>query len=65
MGGVPSFPALFIGPSVFALSWRKVLRKLVRFCRAHNVTSVPDLLCVRYGGTPSCSTRLKRTPPPA
>jgi len=48
----PSFLALFIGPSVFALSWWTVLRKLVRFCRTHNVTSVPDLLSVRYGGTP-------------
>ncbi|RJP19787.1 MAG: PAS domain S-box protein [Deltaproteobacteria bacterium] len=48
----PSFLALFIGPSVFALTWWTVLRKLVRFCRAHNVTSVPDLLSVRYGGTP-------------
>src|SRR3972149_7008340 len=48
----PSFLALFIGPSVSALSWWTVLRKLVRFCRTHNVTSVPDLLSVRYGGTP-------------
>jgi PAS domain S-box-containing protein len=48
----PSFLALFIGPSVFALAWWTVLRKLVRFCRTHNVTSVPDLLSVRYGGTP-------------
>ncbi len=48
----PSFLALFIGPSVFALGWWTVLRKLVRFCRTHNVTSVPDLLSVRYGGTP-------------
>ena len=48
----PSFLALFIGPSVFALTWWAVLRNLVRFCRTHNVTSVPDLLSVRYGGTP-------------
>ncbi len=48
----PSFLALFIGPSVFALSWWAVSRKLVRFCRTRNVTSVPDLLSVRYGGTP-------------
>jgi Na+/proline symporter len=48
----PSFLALFLGPSVFALAWWSVLRKIVRFCRTHNVTSVPDLLSVRYGGAP-------------
>ena len=45
-----SFLGLFIGPSVFALGWWFFLRKLVRVCRAHNITSVPDFLSVRYGG---------------
>jgi PAS domain S-box-containing protein len=47
-----SFLGLFIGPSVFALGWWFFLRKLVRVCRAHNITSVPDFLSVRYGGPP-------------
>ncbi|MBI5575827.1 MAG: PAS domain S-box protein [Deltaproteobacteria bacterium] len=45
-----SFLGLFIGPSVFALCWWFFLRKMVRVCRAHNITSVPDFLSVRYGG---------------
>jgi len=45
-----SFLGLFIGPSVFALGWWFFLRKLVRVCRANNITSVPDFLSVRYGG---------------
>jgi PAS domain S-box-containing protein len=45
----PSFLGLFIGPSVFALGWWFYLRKLVRVCRAHDITSVPDFLSVRYG----------------
>ncbi|MCL5885244.1 MAG: hypothetical protein M1377_07915, partial [Deltaproteobacteria bacterium] len=45
-----SFLGLFLGPSIFALGWWFFLRKLVRVCRAHNITSVPDFLSVRYGG---------------
>ncbi len=45
----PSFLGLFIGPSIFALGWWFVLRKLVRVCKDHNITSVPDFLSVRYG----------------
>ncbi len=45
----PSFLGLFIGPSIFALGWWFVLRKLVRVCKAHNITSVPDFLSIRYG----------------
>ncbi|MGE5753447.1 MAG: ATP-binding protein [Deltaproteobacteria bacterium] len=45
-----SFLGLFIGPSIFALVWWFFLRKLVRVCRTHNITSVPDFLSVRYGG---------------
>ncbi len=44
-----SFLGLFIGPSIFALGWWFVLRKLVRVCKAHNITSVPDFLSIRYG----------------
>lgn len=46
-----SFLGLFVGPSVFALAWWIVLRKLVQVCRAGNITSVPDFLDVRYGGS--------------
>ncbi len=46
----PSFLGLFVGPSVFALGWWFYLRKLVRVCRAHNITSVPDFFSARYGG---------------
>ena len=45
-----SFLGLFVGPSIFALGWWFFLRKLVRVCRAHNITSVPDFLSSRYGG---------------
>jgi PAS domain S-box-containing protein len=45
-----SFIGLFLGPSVFALCWWFFLRKMVRVCRTHNITSVPDFLSVRYGG---------------
>ncbi|MGE5664364.1 MAG: sensor histidine kinase [Deltaproteobacteria bacterium] len=47
-----SFLGLFIGPSVFALGWWFVLRRIVRVCRANNITSVPDFLSVRYGNHP-------------
>lgn len=48
----PAFLGLFIGPSVFAFLWWSFLRKLVRLCRAKNITSVPDFLSIRYGGHP-------------
>jgi PAS domain S-box-containing protein len=43
-----SFLGLFIGPSIFALLWWFFLRKLVRVCKEHNITSVPDFLSIRY-----------------
>ncbi len=44
-----TFLALFIGPSIFALTWWVFLRKVIRVCREFSVTSVPDLLSIRYG----------------
>jgi Na+/proline symporter/signal transduction histidine kinase len=43
------FLAIYLGPTLAVLLWWWVLRRLVRLKNIHRVTSVADLLSVRYG----------------
>ncbi len=43
------FLAVYVGPTLGAALWWHVLRKMVRIKNTHRVTSVVDLLSLRYG----------------
>ncbi len=43
------FLTVYLGPTLGAALWWRVLRKMVRIKNAHRVTSVVDLLSLRYG----------------
>jgi signal transduction histidine kinase/Na+/proline symporter len=43
------FLGVYIGPTLGAALWWRVLRKMVRIKNAHRLTSVVDLLSLRYG----------------
>ncbi|KAF0220395.1 MAG: multi-sensor signal transduction histidine [Geobacteraceae bacterium] len=43
------FLPIYLGPTLVFLLAPSLLRRLVSFCRAEGVTSLPDLLEVRYG----------------
>src|SRR5512146_626579 len=42
------FLGVFLGPTLGAIFWRQTLGRMVRIKDAHRVTSVADLLSVRY-----------------
>lgn len=43
------FLGVYLGPTLGAALWWRVLRKMVRIKNAHRITSVVDLLSLRYG----------------
>lgn len=43
------FLTVYLGPTIAVFSWPWLLRKLIRLKRDHGVTSVPDVLSLRYG----------------
>lgn len=43
------FLATYLGPTLAAFSWWFILRKLLRLCKANNITTLPDFLALRYG----------------
>jgi signal transduction histidine kinase/Na+/proline symporter len=43
-----SFLGVYLGPTLLALFWWQVLRKMVRIKNTHRVTSLVDLLSLRY-----------------
>ncbi|HEX7623458.1 MAG TPA: ATP-binding protein [Anaeromyxobacteraceae bacterium] len=43
------FLTVYLGPTLAVFSWPWLLRKLVRLKRDHGVTSLPDLVSLRYG----------------
>lgn len=42
------FLSVYLGPTLTAVVWWWVLRKLVRLKNAHRITSLPDFLALRY-----------------
>jgi len=42
------FLTVYLGPTLCAAGWWWILRKLVRLKNAHRVTSLPDVLALRY-----------------
>jgi Na+/proline symporter len=50
-----AFLPIFLGPTLmFALGW-VVLRKIIRICRRHRITSLADFVSARYGNSVSLS----------
>ena len=47
------FITIYLGPTLVFVGWWWILRKLVRIGRAHNITSIADLISSRYGKSPS------------
>ena len=43
------FLATYLGPTLAAFTWWFPLRKLLRLCKANNLTTLPDFLALRYG----------------
>src|SRR6266568_4262685 len=43
------FLTVYLGPTLCAAGWWWIVRKLVRMKNAHRVTSLPDVLALRYG----------------
>lgn len=47
-GGI-IFLATYLGPTLAAVTWWFLLRKLLRLCKENNLTTLPDFLALRYG----------------
>jgi Na+/proline symporter/nitrogen-specific signal transduction histidine kinase len=43
------FLPIYVGPTLVALLWWSVLRKLIRIAKVHRITSLADLVASRYG----------------
>lgn len=43
------FLAVYIGPSLMVLLWMTVLRKIIRICKIHRITTIADFISSRYG----------------
>jgi PAS domain S-box-containing protein len=43
------FLAVYIGPTLMALLWWLVLRKIIRICKTHRITTIADFISSRYG----------------
>ena len=50
--GLP-FLTVYLGPTVLAFVWWFVLRKMLRICKDNHLTTMSDLLTLRYGKRPS------------
>ncbi len=44
-----TFLTIYLGPTIIAFSWWFGLRKLLRICKANNLTTMSDFLTLRYG----------------
>ena len=42
------FLAVYIGPSLMVLLWMTVLRKIIRICKTHRITTIADFISSRY-----------------
>jgi Na+/proline symporter len=47
------FITIYLGPTLVFIGWWWLLRKLVRICRTHRITSIADLISSRYGKSSS------------
>ncbi len=47
------FITIYLGPTLVFVGWWWLLRKLVRICRTHRITSIADLISSRYGKSSS------------
>src|SRR5512133_686260 len=43
------FLPIYIGPTLVALLWWSVLRKIIRISKVHRITSLADFIASRYG----------------
>ncbi|MFV8835269.1 sensor histidine kinase [Aquisalimonas sp.] len=44
-----SFLTIYLGPTLMAILWWLVLRKMIRIAKQHRITSIADLIASRYG----------------
>ncbi len=44
-----SFLTIYLGPTLAAVLWWLVLRKIIRICKIHRITSIADFIASRYG----------------
>ncbi|MDN3517621.1 sensor histidine kinase [Aquisalimonas lutea] len=44
-----SFITIYLGPTLVAIVWWLVLRKMIRIAKQHRVTSIADFIASRYG----------------
>lgn len=43
------FLPIYLGPTVMAVAWWLVLRKIIRICKRYRITSLADFMSSRYG----------------
>ncbi|MCZ6862014.1 MAG: sensor histidine kinase [Alphaproteobacteria bacterium] len=43
------FLTIYLGPTLTFVAWWFVLRKILRICKAHRITSIADFISSRYG----------------
>lgn len=43
------FLPIYLGPTIMAVAWWVVLRKIVRICKRYRITSLADFMSSRYG----------------
>ncbi len=43
------FLPIYLGPTLMAALWWLVLRKIIRICKVHRITSIADFIASRYG----------------
>ena len=43
------FLAVYIGPTLMAILWWLVLRKIIRICKIHRITTIAGFISSRYG----------------
>ena len=46
------FLPVYLGPTLLALLWVFVLRKIIRICKRYSLTSIADFVSSRYGKSP-------------
>lgn len=44
-----SFLTIYLGPTLMAILWWLVLRKMIRIAKQHRITSIADMIASRYG----------------
>lgn len=49
--GVTFLPT-YLGPTIMAFFWWLILRKMLRICKANNLTTISDFLTLRFGKDP-------------